>query len=198
MPTPSEKKALLFLAAVAVLGVSVRALRAVGATPQPAGITSAALDRQLAAVDSARQAASAKVKGRGRAKSRSRKMRDSSSDSDGALLRATALRAAAVAGASFRRSLPLDLDVATAAQIESLPGVGPVLARRIVADRAARGDFGSLANFQRVKGIGPALAARLDSMVTFSGTPRPSSAAPPDSSVLPRRKRERRQRGRPP
>jgi competence protein ComEA len=36
-----------------------------------------------------------------------------------------------------------------------LPGVGPVLARRIIADREQRGPFGSIANLRRVKGIGP-------------------------------------------
>src|SRR5919197_2316758 len=57
MPTPSEKKALIFLAAVALLGASVRALRAVGALQRPQPQDTVALARQLEAVDSARRAA---------------------------------------------------------------------------------------------------------------------------------------------
>jgi hypothetical protein len=56
---------------------------------------------------------------------------------------------------------PVDLDVATAAEIEALPYVGPALAARIVADRNARGPFGSLAGLTRVKGVGPSLADKL-------------------------------------
>jgi competence protein ComEA len=69
----------------------------------------------------------------------------------------------------------VDLDRADASTMERLPRIGPALAARIVADRVAHGPFGSLEGLQRVRGIGPGLARRLDSLVTFSGTPRPSS-----------------------
>ena len=70
-------------------------------------------------------------------------------------------------------SLPLDLDQASEAAIEALPGIGPSLARRLVADRAAHGPFGSLDALARVKGVGPVLQARLAPHVTFSGVARP-------------------------
>ena len=54
MPTPAEKKALLFLASVGLLGASVRALRAVGTIDPVPAADAGALDGQLAAVDSAR------------------------------------------------------------------------------------------------------------------------------------------------
>lgn len=63
---------------------------------------------------------------------------------------------------------PVDLDVASADEIEKLPGIGPSLAKRIVADRAAKGPFGCLQALDRVKGVGPALLARLDSLAAFS------------------------------
>jgi hypothetical protein len=63
----------------------------------------------------------------------------------------------------------LDLDVATAAQIDSLPGVPPTIAKRIAADRMRRGPFLSLDGLRRVSGVGPSLAKHLDSLVTFSG-----------------------------
>jgi competence protein ComEA len=66
----------------------------------------------------------------------------------------------------------VDLDLATRAEIEALPWIGPVLAARIVADRDSLGPFGSLQGFQRVRGVGPGMARRLEGRVTFSQTPR--------------------------
>jgi competence protein ComEA len=55
-------------------------------------------------------------------------------------------------------------------ELESLPRIGPALAARIVAERNARGAFGSLDSLEaRVRGIGPALAELLRTRVTFSG-----------------------------
>lgn len=71
---------------------------------------------------------------------------------------------------------PLDVDRATAAELEALPGIGPALAGRIVAARSARGPFGSLVALDEVPGIGPALIKRLAPHVTFSGPRRPSDA----------------------
>jgi competence ComEA-like helix-hairpin-helix protein len=83
----------------------------------------------------------------------------------------------------------IDLDVATAEEIETIRGIGPSLAKRIVADRDSLGPFGSLEQLQRVKGVGPRLAARIDSSVTFSLLPRPSTTA---ITRLPASKRRRR------
>jgi competence protein ComEA len=63
------------------------------------------------------------------------------------------------------------VDRADSAALEALPGVGPALARRIVADRATRGAFGSIDGLSRVAGIGPRLEARLRPLVTFAGRP---------------------------
>jgi competence ComEA-like helix-hairpin-helix protein len=62
----------------------------------------------------------------------------------------------------------VDVDRATAEELETLPRIGPALARRIAADRESNGAFGSLEALQRVKGIGPALARQLAPHVTFS------------------------------
>lgn len=67
----------------------------------------------------------------------------------------------------------VDLDTADEAAIEALPGIGPSLARRLVADREANGPFGSFEGLARVKGVGPVLVARLTGRVTFSGVARP-------------------------
>jgi competence protein ComEA len=55
----------------------------------------------------------------------------------------------------------LDLGRASAEALAVVPGIGPRLGARIVADREARGPFGSVADVERVKGIGPKLRARL-------------------------------------
>ncbi len=65
----------------------------------------------------------------------------------------------------------IDLDHATATEIEALPRVGPATARRIVANRDSLGPFGSLAGLRRVKGMGPASLARLAPFITFGGRP---------------------------
>jgi competence protein ComEA len=67
---------------------------------------------------------------------------------------------------------PIDIDTAGASELEKLPGIGPALAKRIIAERDARGAFGCSRAHDQVKGIGPSLLARLDSLATFSGAPR--------------------------
>lgn len=51
----------------------------------------------------------------------------------------------------------IDLNTATLAEIESLPGVGPVLGQRIIDWRDEHGPFAQAADVDAVPGIGPAL-----------------------------------------
>ena len=51
-------------------------------------------------------------------------------------------------------SYPLDLNAATAEELETLPGVGAILAERIVSYREAGGGFQTLEELQQVNGIG--------------------------------------------
>ncbi len=60
---------------------------------------------------------------------------------------------------------PVDLNKATLAQLDTLPGVGPVLAQRILDWRAANGRFTSVDELQEVSGIGPKLYAGLTPLV---------------------------------
>ena len=57
--------------------------------------------------------------------------------------------------------LPLPLNRADAAELETLSGVGPVRAAAIVADRERHGPFAHPRELARVRGIGPATAERL-------------------------------------
>ena len=65
----------------------------------------------------------------------------------------------------------IDVDRAAAAELTRLPGVGPALANRIVADRQSHGAFGSVSRLARVRGLGPALIARLGPHLSFGGIP---------------------------
>jgi len=200
MPTPAERKALLFLAGVIVLGASVRVVRASRDDGGDDAATRQALAKQLAAVDSAHRVGekAARERPRGRsatARSRPAKRnarRPADSTRSQPLPRADASPSVATAGPPP----PVDLDVASQSEIETLPRIGPVLARRIVEDRSANGPFGSLDGFERVRGVGPAIAAAVRERVTFSGTARPSNAvvdhrlrSSPPPSKSPRRER---------
>jgi competence protein ComEA len=70
----------------------------------------------------------------------------------------------------------IDADQASAVDLARLPRVGLALAKKIVADREARGPFGGLAGMDRVPGIGPGLLAVIGPHLAFSS---PSSAALP-------------------
>ena len=55
----------------------------------------------------------------------------------------------------------LELNRATRAELEALPGIGPVLAERIVAWRSANGPFVSVEQIMDVEGIGEKKFAEL-------------------------------------
>jgi competence protein ComEA len=60
---------------------------------------------------------------------------------------------------------PLNLNAATLAQLDALPGVGPVLAQRIIDFRTKRGGFTSVDELRQVDGIGEETFARLKELV---------------------------------
>ncbi len=60
---------------------------------------------------------------------------------------------------------PLDLNAATADQLDALPGVGPVTAAAIVAWRSANGRFSAVDQLGEVDGIGPARLEKLRPLV---------------------------------
>lgn len=59
----------------------------------------------------------------------------------------------------------VDLNTATAEQLDALPGVGPVTAAAIIAWRQANGRFTSVDQLADVDGIGPARLEKLRSLV---------------------------------
>ncbi|MFC9791513.1 helix-hairpin-helix domain-containing protein [Streptomyces sp. NPDC127584] len=61
--------------------------------------------------------------------------------------------------------VPLSLNAATVEQLDTLPGVGPVLARHIVDHRAEHGGFRSVGELREVNGIGERRFAELERLV---------------------------------
>jgi hypothetical protein len=201
MPTPSEQKALTFVAMIVLLGGAVRVVRA-GGTPTPSTMEQQALAGQAMAVESAAASSRARTKRAGRAP---RSRRGSSDSASGATSTEVGTSAASPIGVQglggfppagpridvdYRTNLPragwevsrgglvadagralVDLDRASEREIDLLPRVGPALARRLVANRDSLGPFGSLEALGRVKGFGPATRKRLSPLVTFSGGP---------------------------
>jgi competence protein ComEA len=82
---------------------------------------------------------------------------------DGELITIGAPAAQGTAGAD--QGGKLNLNTATAAQLDKLPGVGPVLAERIVAYRESKGGFHNVGELRQVDGIGDAKYAELKDLV---------------------------------
>ncbi|WP_420640245.1 ComEA family DNA-binding protein [Candidatus Poriferisocius sp.] len=68
-------------------------------------------------------------------------------------------------GEAGLRSGPLDLNAATAEQLQSLPGVGPAIAEAIVEHRRRIGGFSSVDGLLAVSGIGPAKLEQIRDLV---------------------------------
>jgi competence protein ComEA len=215
MPTPSEQKALAFIAIVMLLGGAVRVLRA-GSSAPPTSLEQQALARQATAADSAKLGAR-----RGKTSRRGKSARASRDtipvvvggvasvpptyarpdrpfdhapygfgarlgfspaspriDTDANGMRPTAPAAPPSGSRKQLPAAPVDMDFASAQEIEALPRIGPALAHRIVANRDSFGAFGSLDKLRRVKGMGPASLDRLAPLVTFGGRAAPRAAPP--------------------
>lgn len=68
-------------------------------------------------------------------------------------------------------TFPLDLNTATAEELDAIPGIGPVLAGEIVAYRDLNGNFSSLGELLNVTGIGDAKLNDIIEYLYISNTP---------------------------
>lgn len=63
----------------------------------------------------------------------------------------------------------ININTATAEQFQTLPGIGPVLAERIIAYRNEHGAFESVGELVNVSGIGEKILENIWDMVTIGG-----------------------------
>ncbi len=68
-------------------------------------------------------------------------------------------------GTSSGAAGPLDLNTATLESLDALPGIGPVIAQRIVDWRTEHGRFSTVDELAEVAGIGEKLLARIAPLV---------------------------------
>lgn len=157
--TPAERKALLFLALVAVLGAGVRVWRGVHAA-HPAH----ALATDGGSVDTMSTSSAPRSSRRGH----SVRKRTVSGQSG--------RRGSRVSASDRDSTTIIDLDRATVAQIDALGVLPSGAGRLIVADRDSFGPFGSLEELARVPFLSTAALRKLAPRVTFSRLPRPKNA----------------------
>ena len=73
--------------------------------------------------------------------------------------------AGAGAGSAAASTGPVSLSSATAEQLDTLPGVGPATAQKIIAYRQQHGAFRSVDELDAISGIGPSRIANLRGLV---------------------------------
>ncbi|MEO7102513.1 MAG: helix-hairpin-helix domain-containing protein [Gemmatimonadaceae bacterium] len=150
MATPAERKALIFFGLVAVLGASVRVWRSYGGEPGKS-------DYGSYVTEPADQVT--KSVGKSSKPRRTSVRKTANTSRSGQINRDS--------------NLVVDLDRATAAEIDALGLLPTGMGRLIVADRDSFGPFGSLNELRRVPFLTVSTLRKLAPRVTFSRVPRP-------------------------
>jgi competence ComEA-like helix-hairpin-helix protein len=67
---------------------------------------------------------------------------------------------------ALREGRPMDLNTASVTDLEILPRIGPLLAKRIVEDRQKNGPYKTVNELMRVPGIGPVTFEKIAPMIS--------------------------------
>lgn len=79
----------------------------------------------------------------------------------------------------------VNINTASQAELESLPGIGPVKAKAILEDRKKNGNYKSVDDLKRVSGIGDKTVVELKDKITVSGgDAKPVSATPASAGTV--------------
>ncbi|HET9805161.1 MAG TPA: helix-hairpin-helix domain-containing protein [Candidatus Acidoferrum sp.] len=68
---------------------------------------------------------------------------------------------------------PINLNTASAAQLQEVPGIGPVTAEKILKMRKSYGAFKSVDDLRAIKGIGPKRIEKMRKYLTVKSSPPP-------------------------
>ena len=82
---------------------------------------------------------------------------------------ASAQEGASTPKASASAAAPLNLNSATSAQLEALPGIGAKMAERIVEYRQKNGSFKKVEDLMNVQGVGEKSFLKLKPLITVAG-----------------------------
>jgi competence protein ComEA len=82
---------------------------------------------------------------------------------------------AKISTSAAAKTTPVNLNTATQAELETLPGIGPRAAQRILEYRQKNGSFKKIEELMNVKGIGEKSFLKLKPLITVSGG-RPAAA----------------------
>ena len=80
-----------------------------------------------------------------------------------------AAKTAGAAKAKATAANPVNLNSASVAQLQTLPGIGPSAAQRIVDYRQKNGSFKKIEELMNVKGIGEKSFLKLKPLITVGG-----------------------------
>jgi competence protein ComEA len=72
---------------------------------------------------------------------------------------------------------PVNLNSATAAELQQVPGIGPATAERILQARKANGKFKSVNDLQAIRGIGPKRLEKMKKYLTVGSATQNQKAA---------------------
>ena len=86
---------------------------------------------------------------------------------------------------SERVEFLVDINRAEQAELTLLPGIGPVLAQRIICSRREKGWFFSPGQLQRVSGIGPKKVEQMASYLVFGPVPEGQEVGPMRARQVP-------------
>jgi competence ComEA-like helix-hairpin-helix protein len=78
---------------------------------------------------------------------------------------------------AMREGRPMNLNAASATDLDLLPSIGPKLAQRIVDDRQKNGPYKTVKELMRVRGIGSVIFKKIEPMLTISGKKETNSAS---------------------